>query len=193
MTDLENLPSMFTYRQARDAGVSRGTLYRLRDRGAVTRIGHGLYAHSSASIDDLDLVEIIVRADRPTLCLATALARHGLTDDIPAAYDVAIPSGTRAPAVTAPVLWHRFATDTFDLGRATFQVDGGGTLMMGIYTAERCIVDAFRLRGHEGHELGTEALRRWLRQGGQPSELLELAGHFRRAVTPIRTTLEILL
>lgn len=193
MADLDALPSTFTYSQARAAGLSRGTLYRLRDRGVLTRIGHGLYQRvSESAVDlDLDLVEIAVRAARPTLCLTTALARHGLTDEIPGAYDVAIPAGSRAPAVSTPVVWHRFAADTFDIGRESFVIDA--SIEMGMYTAERCIVDAFRLRGHQPAELGTEALRRWLRRGGQPADLLEMAGNFRRAATPIRKTLEILL
>ncbi len=140
---------------------------------------------------DLDLVEIVIRPRNPTLCLTTALARHGLTDEIPWAYDVAIPAGSGTPIVAAPVSWHRFAAETFDLGRETFAV--GDSTRMGVYNAERCIVDAFRLRGHQPPELGTEALRQWLRRGAQPTVLLELAGNFTRAQRPIRETLEILL
>lgn len=191
MTDLDALPSTFTYAQARTAGLSRSALYRLRDQGVLTRIGHGLYRRASEPASDLDLLEIAVRATRPTLCLTTALARHGLTDEIPTAYDVAIPAGSRAPAVTAPVAWHRFAVDTFDLGRVPLRL--ADSTEMGMYSAERCIVDAFRLRGHQSPDLGIDALRRWLKRGGQPADLLELARNFTRAAAPIRKTLEVIL
>lgn len=191
MADLGELPSTFTYRQARAAGLPRSTLYRLRDQGKLVQIGHGLYRRTSAPAADLDLLEIAMRATRPTLCLVSAMAQHGLTDEIPTAYDIAIPAGARAPQVVTPVTWHRFAEDTFGLGRVSFPLDD--SVEMGIYSAERCIVDAFRLRGRQPPELGIEALRRWLKQGGQVADLLELAQHFSRAVTPIRKTLEVIL
>lgn len=44
---------------------------------------------------------------------------------------------------------------------------GSGTLpcrgvCRGLYDAERCILDAFRLRHLEGEEMAFKALRRWL-------------------------------
>ena len=47
----------------------------------------------------------------------------------------------------------------------SFTVDDG--LALGVYSAERSIIDAFRLRHQEGEELAIEALRRWLRRGSQ--------------------------
>jgi hypothetical protein len=64
---------------------------------------------------------------------------------------------------------------------------------IGIYTAERSIIDAFRLRHLDGADLANEALKRWLRRGGQPSDLLRIAKAFPRALTPLRQTMEILL
>src|ERR1700754_378029 len=97
-----------------------------------------------------------------TLCLGTALSRQQLSDEIPDALDVAIPRGTRAPVTRVPVRWHTFDASTFHVGRELVRVQPG--ISIGQYAAERCIVDAFRLRGREGHELGHEALRRWLRR-----------------------------
>ena len=52
---------------------------------------------------------------------------------------------------------------------------------IGIYSAERCIVDAFRfLAGDVGYELGRDALREWLRRGGKPAQLMEDRAGFRR-------------
>ena len=45
----------------------------------------------------------------------------------------------------------------------------------------------------EGGDLANEALKRWLRGGGQPSELLLLARSFPRVQSVLRKTLEILL
>jgi hypothetical protein len=50
------------------------------------------------------------------------------------------------------------------------------------------------MRATEGHELGYEALRRWLRaSGSQPGRLIRLAGQFPKAETPLRMALAALL
>lgn len=191
-TALEHLPAAFTFSQARRLGTTTRALYALRDTGAIEAIGRGLYARSDADTADLTLLAVALRAPRATLCLRSAMVRHELTDDIPAAYDLALPRGTRLPALDEPISWHRFAPETFDLGREPLPLAEG--LAIGIFSPERCIVDAFRLRRLEGPELGNEALRRWLgRRGSHPARLLELAVHFPRAGTPLRRSLEVLL
>lgn len=188
---LAGLPDVFTYTEARRHGLSDRRLYALRDRGEIEQLGRGLYRRPGADADP-DLLEIARRAPDATLCLGTALARHGLSDEIPAVIDVALPRGRRAAKVTAPVRWHRFDPATFSLGRDGLAI---GDLTMGIYNPERSICDAFRLRYIDGTEQAVEALKRWLRlRGSQPSTLLRTARQFGpRAETPIRETLEILL
>jgi hypothetical protein len=189
---LERLPATFTYAQARKLGLSDWTLYRLRDAHLIESLGRGLYERADRVDGDHDLLAIATRAPRATLCLRSALVRHGLIDDIPTAIDIALPRGTRTPAMDAPVSWHHFDAATFDLGREQLDLGAGRTI--GLYSVERCIVDAFRLAGHEGPELGNEALRRWLRRrGSQPAALLELAAQLPRAETSLRRSLQILL
>ncbi|MFC6707095.1 hypothetical protein [Flexivirga alba] len=61
-------------------------------------------------------------------------------------------------------------------------------------SAERSIIDAFRMRETEGYEAGNEALRRWLqRPGSQPGHLITMAAEFPKAHAAIRRGLEILL
>jgi hypothetical protein len=49
------------------------------------------------------------------------------------------------------------------------------------------------LRHLDGTDLANEALKRWLRRGGQPSQLLRAAKPFARVLTPLPKTMEILL
>lgn len=188
----DGLPDTFTFADARAAGVTPDRLYRLREQGQIELISRGLYHKTSAGwAADIDLIEIATRAPDATICLASALARHGLTDEIPAATDIALPRGTWKPAVGAAVTWHTFATATFELGRDRLNLGGG--LTIGIYSAPRSIIDTFRLRYREG-DLAVTALRRWLREpGNHPAELLDLAGHFPKARPGLRAALEILL
>lgn len=187
------LPPVFSHREAQAAGLSDRHLYALRDAGALTQLGRGLFQRADRPIGaDPDLLEIAHRAPGATLCLTTALARHGLTDTIPARIDVALPRGRRRPATAAPVVWHLFAADTFDIGREEMAVDAGTVL--GVYGPERSIVDAFRLRHLEGSEVAVEALKRWLRsRGSGPAALLGMARSFPQSEPALRAALEILL
>lgn len=189
-----DLPTTFRYQDAARAGVSDRRLRSLLDAGKIERIARGLYRQTGDSVElaDLDLVEIARRAPRATLCLVTALARHGLTDQIPARIDVALPRGERARVVTAPVTWHRFAVGTFDVGREEMSLEAD--TQIGLYTPERCLIDMFRLRHQEGSDVALEALKAWLRRpGSQPGSLLQMARSFPHSVTPLRAALEVLL
>jgi hypothetical protein len=189
---LSMLPETFTFAQARSSGLSKHAVYRLRDAGRIEVLGRGLYRRSGGEPTDLGLIAIAVKAPLATLCLSTALVRYGLSDAIPAAPDVALPRGTRQPAVDLPVAWHHFDRATFDVGRDSAPVDA--TTSIGLYSAERSIVDAFRLRGTEGPELGYEALRRWLRRTDtHPQQLVTVAGNWPRVLPAVRHALEVLL
>lgn len=186
---LASLPETFRYFEALDH-ISERQFRRLKDDGRIIALSRGLYRKSDW-LGDEDLIEIAAKAPQATLCLRAALARHELIDDIPAEIDIAIPRGSWTPDTTAPVKWRHFDIETFDLGRGSLDIDGGRSI--GLYSVERSIIDAFRLRHLEGADLANEALKRWLRRGGQPSELLALARSFPRALTALRDTLEILL
>ena len=182
----------FTLTQARTLGVANHVVYALRDAGLIEPLARGLYRRTDSERADLGLVAIARKASRATLCLTTALVRHDLSDAIPAAPDVAVPRGDRAPAVDAPVHWHRFHPATFDIGRAPTTVDS--MTVIGLYSAERSIVDAFRTAGIEGPDLAYEALRRWVRRPGrQPSGLLAMAANWPRTLPTIRKAMEGLL
>lgn len=186
---LASLPDTFRYSQALEQ-ISERQLRRLVKDGKVIALSRGLYRKSDW-LGDEDLIEIAAKAPKATLCLRSALARHDLIDDIPAEIDIAIPRGSWTPEVIPPVRWRHFDTDTFEIGRGRLGI--GEDRGIGIYSAERSIIDAFRMRHLEGGDLAIEAMKRWLRRGGQPSELLGMARSFPRAVTAIRGTLEILL
>lgn len=182
----------FTVADARNSGLSPRTLYRLRDAGKINRIGTGLYRDIDAPATDLDLLEIAYKAPQATICLASALARYDLVDMIPGQIDMALPRGRTGPIMLAPVRWHYFNNATFDVERTTIDIPGE-KLSIGIYSAERSIVDVFRMRGTEGPEIGVEALKNWLgRRESRPAQLLAVAKQLPRATGPIRNALEIL-
>lgn len=186
---LAALPDTFRYSEALER-ISERQLRRLIANGDITALSRGLYRKSDW-LGDEDLIEIAARSPKATICLRSALARHNLIDDIPNEIDIAIPRGAWTPETNAPVRWRHFDPASFEIGREAFDLAGEQTI--GLYSAERSIIDAFRLRHLDGADLANEALKRWLRRGGQPSELLRMAGHFPRAIKPLRQTMEVLL
>lgn len=189
---LRALPPAFTFAQARQGGLSERNLRELRELGRLETIARGIYLRTDAAEADADLLQIAARTPEATLCLRSALARHELIDDIPFEIDLALSRGKRRPATTAPVRWHHFDADTFHLGQGRLSLAGG--LSIGLYSPERCIVDAFRLRHLEGTELAHQSLKAWLRtRHAQPAALLRLAKSFPKAEPSLRQALELLL
>lgn len=192
---LDLLPrGLFSLSDAAEHGVSHASLYRMRDAGLIERIGSGLYTAGTGMQADIDLLEASRKASLATICLTSALARHELIDEIPSRIDLALPRGKTPPQLSAPVAWHAFDKATFDVGRSTIPIEGADGVFIGIYSPERSIVDAFRLRGSAGYETGIEALRNWLkRPGSQPARLMEIALLVPRSKGPLRQALEVLL
>lgn len=99
--------------------------------------------------------------------------------------DVApIPRGSRSPASTSAIAWHQFDRFTFEIGREQVAILGSDQTIW-IYSPERSVVDAFRMRGEVGYELARDALREWLRRGGKPARLIEIASRLPRATSPV--------
>ena len=176
------------------AGTNWRYIDALLHEGAIERIAPGIYARSDIIDDDTaTLASIAIRKPQATLALASALDRHDLTDAIPSHIDIALPRGSRTLKTPySHIRWHSFDAATFEIGRETIELADG--IRIGLYGAERTIIDAFRTRYKNGPEEANEALKRWLRRSGsQPSELLRMAKSFPKALPAIRSALEILL
>lgn len=176
---------------AKERGISRAALYRAARSGKLERIARGIYRHAGAPATDWDWIEAASRRPEATICLTSALALHDLTDEIPATLDIAIHRGARIPAGSSAITWHQFDKATFDLGREQIAIPGAGQTI-GLYSAERSIADAFRLRGSVGYDLARDALKEWLRRGGKPAHLADFATRLPRAKTPLLTALDTL-
>lgn len=192
MPEIDLAPA-FTLENAREAGLRKDQIYALLEQGAIERVGRGVYVRPDVIEPSLMSLAAAtaVRKDA-TLCLTSALVRHDLSDAIPFSSDIALPRGTRHPSGLMNVSWHSFDPTTFPIGRGYVEATGG--LAVAIYSAERTIVDCFRLMHQEGSDVAYEALRRWLRRrGNTPTTLLKVAASFPKAQPRIRQALEVLL
>lgn len=172
-------------------GLSRSALYRGVKQGEWDRIARGVYLPADAMPMDWDQVEAATKRPDATICLVSALAHYDLTDVIPDALDVAIRRGARTPATEGAIRWHHFDKDTFELGREDILI-AGSQQAIHIYSAERTIVDCFRLRSLVGYEVARDATKEWLRRGGKPASLMRLARQIPRANNIVQAALEVL-
>ncbi|MFQ5352331.1 MAG: type IV toxin-antitoxin system AbiEi family antitoxin domain-containing protein [Candidatus Binatia bacterium] len=161
--------------EAIQAGISRRTLYAMRDEGGLEQLSRGVYR--LASLPGLavpDLVAVAARVPNGVVCLISALAFHELTTQVPHAVDVAIARGAEKPRIDyPPVNAYWFSGKAFTEGIETVDI-GGKTIR--IYGAEKSIVDAFKYRGKIGMDIALEALRNWRGQRRSNVErLLEYA------------------
>ncbi|CAA9449227.1 MAG: hypothetical protein AVDCRST_MAG58-811 [uncultured Rubrobacteraceae bacterium] len=139
----------------------------------------------------LDLVAVSRRSPNGSICLNSALAFWDLTDEVPAEVHLAVSRGAHRPRISyPPIRVHVFAADTFELGREQVRLESGEEIY--IYSPERSVVDAMRLRGRIGTDVAYEALRRYLRRP-RPSagDLLRLARQLRTG-GPMADALEVL-
>lgn len=163
----------------------------LTDPTKYERIGHGLYRSLDLPPVDTDLVEIAARAPKATLCLTSALAWHGLTDEIPMTYDLAIARGARPPALHAGVTFHRFDAATYAVGREPHSLPDEPDLTIWVYSPERTIGDLFRLPHRRDEAIA--ATKQWLRgRGHTPARLLEVGRQLPRTETALRNALSVL-
>ncbi|MCI1747918.1 MAG: type IV toxin-antitoxin system AbiEi family antitoxin domain-containing protein [Acidipropionibacterium sp.] len=188
-----DLAPAFTLADARASGLRKDQVYELLASGRIERVGRGVYLRADAIDPQFAALAAATAArSEATMCLISALAYHELTDEIPFGTDVALPRDLRHPAGFANVAWHSFDRKTFFEGREKLTLVPDTDIA--VYSAERTIVDCFRLMHLEGSDLAYEALRRWLRRrGSSPSVLLQLANLFPKAEPRLRQALEVLL
>jgi len=161
--------------EALAAGLSRRSLYALRDSGVITQLSRGVYR--LASLPDLeapDLVTVAARVPGGVVCLISALAYHELTTQIPHAVDIALRRGAEKPRIEyPPVNFHWFSGSAFTSGIEKHTVDGQP---LRIYSAEKSVADAFKYRSKLGLDVALEALKNWRgRRGASLERLLEQA------------------
>jgi predicted transcriptional regulator of viral defense system len=157
------------------AGISRRTLYAMRDAGTLTQLSRGVYRLASMSaLGAPDLVTVALRVPNGVICLISALAFHELTTQIPHAVDVALARGSEKPRLEyPPVSLHWFSPKAFTSGVERPLVDGQ---RIRVYSAEKSVADAFKFRNQVGLDVALEALRTWrARRGASIERLLEQA------------------
>ena len=161
--------------EALASGLTRYTLYALRDRGVVEQITRGIYRlRELPPLGNPDLVTVSLRYPKAVVCLVSALAWHGITTQIPHVVSVAVPKDSRVPTLDyPPIKVHKFSHEAYELGIEAHMLDGAPVK---IYNPEKTLVDCFKFRNKIGIDIVLEALKlHKARSGINLGELLEYA------------------
>lgn len=161
--------------EAMKAGVHPRTIYAMRDRGVIERLGRGMYRFADMpSLGNPDLATVAMKVPRGVICLISALSYHELTTEIPHEIYLALPRGAEPPRLDYPplrIFW--FSGPAFSEGVEQHDVDG---IPVKVYNPEKTLADCFKYRNKIGLDVALEALKFYRqRKRFQSDELVHFA------------------
>lgn len=161
--------------EIRRAGITAATVSRLEREGLVTRLGRGLYQLADAELDgNHSLAEAAKRMPKGVVCLVSALAFHGVTDQMPRRVWIAIGPKDWKPQIEYPPLRIvRFADKFLRNGVEIHEIEGVSVPIFGV---AKTIADMFRHRRSVGLDVAVQGMKEALRQRKTPpSEIASYA------------------
>jgi predicted transcriptional regulator of viral defense system len=178
--------------QALRAGIHPGTLYAMRDSGALDAVSRGVYRLANGPpLSNPDLVTVGTRVPGGVICLISALAFYELTTQIPHEVHVALPRGAEEPRLDhPPIKTYRFTGEAFTEGVEAHELD---SVSVRIYSPEKTLADCFKFRNQVGLDTVMEAVRFYReRRSIKVDDLMHYAG-ICRVKKVIRPYLEAIL
>lgn len=144
-------------------GITRHTLYAMRDAGVIESLSRGIYRLTALSgMTNPDFAIVASRAPNSIICLISALSFHEITTQVPHAVDIAIKRDTKEPRIDyPPTNIYEFSGETFSQGMEIHITDG---IELKIYSPEKSIADIFKYRNKLGIDVALEALQMWTKR-----------------------------
>jgi predicted transcriptional regulator of viral defense system len=161
--------------EIRRAGITATTVSRLEREGLVTKLGRGLYQLAGATPEgNQSLAEAAKRVPKGVICLFSALAFHGITDQTPHRVWIAIgPKAWKPQIDCSPLRIVRFADKFLHDNVEAHDIEGVAVPIFGV---AKTIADVFRHRRSVGTDVAIHALKDALRQRKTtPSEISNCA------------------
>lgn len=186
---LKNLVSDKTIVRAqelRNAGIAGSTIQRALDDGDIVRISRGLYQDPQSDIDnEQTLAEVAKRIPKGVIAMVSALAYHGLTDQMPRKTWVAIGASDWSPVSDyPPVRIVRFSDKYLNQDVEHHMVSG---VDVPIFSVSKTLADLFRNGRLVDRSVAVEGLRAALDQRkASPAQIADAAraGGAWRAMRP---------
>ena len=159
----------------RNIGIAGSTIQRAVAEGELLHIGRGLYQNPHAEIDmHLAMAEAAKRIPKGVISMVSALAFHGMTDQMPRKTWVSIGINDWSPVTSyPPVRIVRFVDKYLASGIERHSISG---VEVPIYSATKTLADLFRNGRLVDRSIAVEGLRSAIDQRkATPSDLAEAA------------------
>ncbi|MBN9529826.1 MAG: AbiEi antitoxin N-terminal domain-containing protein [Alphaproteobacteria bacterium] len=155
--------SMMRAQDLREAGISPQTIARAVEAGEIERISRGVYQKRGSEIEENQiLAEAAIRAPKGVIALVSALAFHGLTDQMPRRIWIAIGTSDWAPVQSYPPMRVvRFTERYLRQGVENHLIAG---LEVPIYSVPKTLADLFRNSKLVDRSVAVEGLRATIEQ-----------------------------
>ena len=158
-------------------GIAATTISRAVKDGVVIRIGRGLYQLPNGEVDTaMTLAEASKRVPKGVICMISALAFHGLTDQMPRKVWIAIGAKDWQPSIKYPPLRIvRFRPPNLRYGVENHSISG---IDVPIYSVAKTLADVFRSPKLIDRSIAIEGLRNAvIDRKATPAEIAEAARH----------------
>jgi predicted transcriptional regulator of viral defense system len=176
----------FTSKEVLDLGIGIAALHHYIKKGVIKRIRRGVYQSFSCRNETFqwrDLIEAILSVPGGVICLISALAVYGLTEEIPRQHWIAVNNSTSIKK-SREIKFTRLRN--MELGITKILLEG---VSVPIFDRERAIIDSFRLLSRE---TAIKALKIGISQKGPKkislSKLQEYAEKLRVDITDFLMT-----
>ncbi len=163
LRNLLDARSMMRAQELREAGISPQTIARAVETGEIERISRGVYQKRGSEIEENQiLAEAAIRVPKGVIALVSALAFHGLTDQMPRRIWMAIGTSDWAPVQSYPPMrMVRFAERYLRQGVENHMIAG---LEVPIYSVPKTLADLFRNSKLVDRSVAVEGLRAAIEQ-----------------------------
>lgn len=174
------------------SGITRNTLYAMRDVGEVLPLARGLYRLAEMPpLAQSDLVTVAAKSPQSVIYLVSALSFHELTTQIPHEVWIAIPRNSEPPRFEfPPVRTSRLSDAAYCTGIEGHEIDG---VTVRVYSPEKTLVDCFSRRNDVGLDVALEALKSYVSRRKVNVDLIMEYATKLRCTKAIRPYLEALL
>lgn len=163
LTNLLDSRSMMRAQELRDAGISAQTIARAVEAGEIERISRGVYQKRGSEIEENQiLAEAAIRVPKGVIALVSALAFHGLTDQMPRRIWMAIGTSDWAPVQSYPPMRMVRFTERYLREGVENHVIAGREVP--IYSVPKTLADLFRNSQLVDRSVAVEGLRAAIEQ-----------------------------
>lgn len=167
--------NMMRAKELREAGISAQTIARAVETGEIERISRGVYQKRGSEVEENQiLAEAAIRVPEGAIALVSALAFHGLTDQMPRRIWMAIGTSDWAPVQSYPPMRMVRFTERYLRQGVENHVIAGREVP--IYSVPKTLADLFRNSKLVDRSVAVEGLRAAIEQRkATPSAIAQAA------------------